>query len=195
MTAINTSMLASIAVLGLALSPVQAKDETPALPMGALAHAAQAMEQDSGGKVLEIRLVDEKGEPAFEAAVAQADTVIYLRVTSVSDTVTHISIRELPPWLQNAGLEAYLKSAALAKVPLVDAISKAEAEAKAPAIGAGIAKPLSGGNSVLAYYVEALKGSKRRLLAVDAKTGALIANPETLYENWTPVKLARRLAP
>jgi len=54
---------------------------------------------------------------------------------------------------------------------------------------------LGGTNAVLAYFVETIKGSKRHQLAVDATTGAMIANPESLYEPHTPVQLARRLAP
>ena len=63
--------------------------------------------------------------------------------------------------------------------------------AGAPAIGAGLAKPLSGANQVLAYNIELLKGGKRRLIAIDATSGAKIANPEALYESWTPVRLVR----
>jgi hypothetical protein len=72
---------------------------------------------------------------------------------------------------------------------------KAEARDNAPAIDAGIAKPLSGTNAVLAYFVETMKGSTRHESAVDATTGAFIANPDELYEAHTPVDLARRLAP
>ncbi|MDB6106172.1 MAG: hypothetical protein JWO52_6732, partial [Gammaproteobacteria bacterium] len=40
-----------------------------------------------------------------------------------------------------------------------------------------------------------MKGSTRHESAVDATTGAFIANPDELYEAHTPVDLARRLAP
>ena len=49
----------------------RAADTAPVVPMGALAHAARALEQDTNGKILEIRLTDEAGAPAFEAAIAQ----------------------------------------------------------------------------------------------------------------------------
>jgi hypothetical protein len=61
-------------------------------------------------------------------------------------------------------------------------------------VAAGIAKPLSAGNTVLAWFVETDKKNKRELLAIDAESGRPIANPEELYERRTPVKLARRLA-
>jgi hypothetical protein len=67
----------------------------------------------------------------------------------------------------------------------------AEERASAPAIGAGLAKPLSGTNAVLAYWVETIKDRDRERLAVDARSGAFIANPEALYVPYTPVKLAR----
>jgi uncharacterized membrane protein YkoI len=194
MTLAKTAAFASIAAMTVALTIAQVEQQE-VLPMGTLSSAIQAIEEESGGKLLEIRLMDEKGEPAFEAAVAQGDSIVYLRVASVGDVVTHISVRELPPWLQNYKMQAYMQSASRAKVPLAEAVLKAEAKAEAPAIGAGIAKPLGGSNAVLAYYVETLKGGKRQLLAVDAESGAMIANPEEVYEHWTPVRLARRLAP
>ncbi len=185
------------AVLGqlAAGAPASARDAEPVVEMGALAHATMALEDSSGGKVLEIRLADEKGEPVFEAALSKDGGVVYLRVAAVSDDVTQIKVTDLPPWLLNYHMEAYMESIDKAKVPLAQAILAAEKRAAAPAIGAGIAKPLSGTNAVLAYYVETIKGSKRDVLAVDAKTGAFIANPDALYEPFTPVKLARRLAP
>jgi hypothetical protein len=46
-------------------------------------------------------------------------------------------------------------------------------------------------NQVLAYDVELLKGEKREMIAIDATNGAKIANPEEIYERWTPVRLVR----
>ena len=56
------------------------------------------------------------------------------------------------------------------EVPLDAAIVKAEARDHAPAVDAGIAKPLSGTNAVLAYFVETIKGSKPQQSAIDATT-------------------------
>lgn len=183
------------ALVVLAASTARAEDLQDVLPVGALAHATEELERATSGQVLEIRLVDEKGNPAFEAAIARDDAVVYMRVVPVTDIITEISVSELPPWLLNYKMQAYMRSIERAKVPLVDAIVQVEKRARAPAIGAGIAKPLGGSNAVLAYYIETVKGRKRELLAVDAKTGAMIANPEAVYERWTPVKLLRRLAP
>jgi uncharacterized membrane protein YkoI len=161
----------------------------------ALAHAVMAMQETTGGKVIEVRLADEKGAPVFEAVLKKEDNLVYMRIESVSDDVTEIKVSNLPPWMLTYRLEAYMRSIDKAKVSLADAIVKAEEYAAAPAIGARIAKPLSGTNAVLAYYVETIKGEKRQLAAIDAENGAFISNPETLYEPRTPVKLVRRLAP
>jgi hypothetical protein len=187
-------VLAALSLLMLTPS-TPARDTEPVVPVGALAHAAKAIEPATGGKVLEIRVTDATGAPAFEAALAKDDAVLYMRIESVNDHVTEIKVRDLPPWLLNYHLEAYMHSIDKAQVPLADAIVKAEQRASGPAIDAGLAKPLSGTNAVLAYFVETMKGGKRQALAIDATSGAFIANPESLFEPHTPVTLVRRLAP
>jgi hypothetical protein len=191
----DVSRFAIIAIVAMSWARVQASEADLMLPMGALAHAADALERKTGGRVLEIRLVDEKGEAAFECAVVVGDAVVYMRVASVTDEVTEIAVKELPEWLLNYKLQSYMRSTEQAQVPLVEAIMKAENRARAAAIGAGVAKPLRGDNAVLAYYVETLRGKRRGLEAVDAETGRSIANPEAVYEHWTPVRILRRQAP
>jgi uncharacterized membrane protein YkoI len=184
---------ASVALLlgGLA----RAADTEPGIHYNSLSHAVQALEQQTGGKVMEVRLADEKGEPSFEAAIAKEDGVIYMRISTVAAAGTVIEVKDLPEWLLNWTMTAFMKSIYEANIPLAQAIAKAEQIAKAPAIGAGLAAPLSGTNAVLAYNIEVMKGGTRMRMAIDAKTGQQIANPDALYEPWTPVKLARRLAP
>jgi uncharacterized membrane protein YkoI len=194
----KVSKLATVlAILSLlALSPSSAaRDAGPVVPMGALAHAVGAIEGDIGGKVLEIRLENVAGPPGFEAALAKGDGVLYMHVGSVSDDVTQIEVRNLPPWLLDYHLEAYMRSIDKAEVPLTSAILRAEERSGGAAIGAGLAKPLGGTNAVLAYFVETIQDHRRESLAVDARTGAFIENPQSLYEARTPVDLARRLAP
>lgn len=188
-------VLAVLSPLALSPAAVAARASGADVPPRALAHATMALEKQTGGKVLEIRLADEKGAPNFEAAVKQNDAVVYMRIASPSNEVTEIAISELPQWMTDYKLQAYMRSIDKAKVPLSDAIVQVEEHFAAPAIGAGLARPLNGTNAVLAYYVETTKGDKRVLSAIDAQTGAFIANPESLYEPHTPVKLARRLAP
>jgi uncharacterized membrane protein YkoI len=162
--------------------------------MGALAHAASALETATGGKVLEIRLANTAGEPAFEAAILRDPDVLYMRIQAPDEHVTQIDVSDLPPWLIDFHLEAYGRTASKARVPLDEAIVSAEARALAPAVDAGIAKPIGGTNAVPAYFVQTAKGGRQQLLAVDAQTGAFIANPDELYAAHKPVDLARRLA-
>jgi uncharacterized membrane protein YkoI len=192
----KTAHFLVVALLSFGLiSLTRGRDAEPVVPLGALAHAASVLEKDTGAKILEIRLADETGEPAFEAALTKDGTVAYMRIASPSDDVTEIEVNHLPHWLQNYQLDAYRRSVSKAQVPIDAAITKAEQSDRAPAIDAGVAKPLGGTNAVLAYFVETIKGSRRNQLAVDATTGAMIANPQSLYEAHTPVELARRLAP
>jgi hypothetical protein len=156
-----------------------------------LTKAVSALEGSTGGKVLEIRFVDEKGHERFESVVAKADEVIYMAVNPVNEDVTKIAVKEVPAWMLDWKMTAYVRSIEKATVPLTKAIADAEAMARAPAVGAGLAKPLTGTNQVLAYNVELLAHGKRTRIAIDATTGAKIANPDQLYEPWTPVKLLR----
>ena len=156
-----------------------------------LTKAVGALEASTGGKVLEIRFVDEAGHERFESVVAKPDAIIYMAVNPVTEDATEIAIKKLPVWMLNWKLTEYVRSIEKANVPLTKAIADAEALARAPAIGAGLAKPLSGTNQVLAYNIELLADGKRKRIAIDASTGAKIANPEALYEPWTPVKLLR----
>ena len=192
------SMLFAAACLQLLAFSIQAADAESqhVVPKGALAHATRALEDSGAGKVLEIRLADKTGDPVFEAALkkSEGDGVVYMRVTMPDEEIADIKVSELPPWMVDYHLDAYMRSVDKAKVPLANAIERAEKRADAPAVAAGVARPLTGGNTVLAWFVEALKGKKRELLAIDAEYGAPIANPEELYERRTPVDLARRLA-
>lgn len=162
------------------------------IPRGSLTKAVGALEDSTGGKVLEIRFVDEVGHEHFESVVARPNEVIYMAVNPVNEDVIKIAIKELPVWMLNWKLTQYVRSIEKANVPLTKAVADAESLAQAPAIGAGLAKPLTGTNQVLAYNIELrLADGKRKRVAIDATSGAKIANPEELYEPWTPVKLLR----
>jgi len=195
MSAAPRVVLAAVLLPAFTFNAAAAEDE-PVVPMGTLAHAARALEDSTRGKILEIRLSDEPGDPTFEAAVKKPDGngLVYMKIVSPTDEISAIKVSELAPWMVSYPLEAYMRSVDKAKVPLDKAITQAEKRADAPAVAAGVAKPLSGGNTVLAWFVETDKGKKHELLAIDAEYGAAISNPEALYERRTPVKLARRLA-
>lgn len=164
---------------------------SPAVTKTSLTAAIAALEQGTGAKVLEIRLADDKGRERFESVVAKGDEIMYLSVNTETEGFTKIEVKELPPWMLSWKMSDYVRSVEQAKIPLADAVSAAESFGNAPAIGAGLAKPLSGTNEVLAYNIELMKDRRRENIAIDATTGAKIANPEELYEPWSPVKLVR----
>lgn len=158
----------------------------------ALAEAVQALEDETGGKVLEIRFArDADEEASFEAVLAADDELVYTRA-SATGLVEVLEIAELPPWMAGKTLTAYMKSIAKAEVPLTAAIVQAEKAEDASAIAAGLANPLSATTAVLAYNVELIRGDRPVRVAIDAQTGRRIANPEALYETWTPTELVRR---
>jgi uncharacterized membrane protein YkoI len=123
----------------------------------------------------------------------QGDDLLYIAISSPAQDITEVEVKDLPAWATKSAwiINAYVRSIMKAKIPLDSAVDKAEKMSNAAAIGAGLAKPLTADNMVLAYYVELEKKGKRERIAIDATNGAKIANPEALYEPWTPVKLLR----
>jgi uncharacterized membrane protein YkoI len=185
--------LAALALVVLAVGAAISQQREPGVSDDSLSHAVQVLERKTGGKVLEVRLSDEPGDPSFAAVIVQGDDLLYMHVAAVSDAVTSIEIKQLPEWMVDRKLTAYMKSIRQAQVPLARAITIGERMANKPAIGAGLAAPLSGSNAVLAYNVEVMKAGERKRIAINAITGAPIANPDELYVEWTPVKLVRRM--
>ena len=185
--------LAALALVVSAVGAAISQQREPGVSDDSLSHAVQVLERKTGGKVLEVRLSDEPGDPSFDAVIVRGDDLLYMHVAAVSDAVTSIEIKQLPEWMVDRKLTAYMKSIRQAQVPLARAITIGERMANKPAIGAGLAAPLSGSNAVLAYNVEVMKAGERERIAIDAVTGAPIANPDELYVEWTPVKLVRRM--
>ena len=184
--------LATLASVVLVVGAAISQQREPGVSDDSLGHAVQVLEKGTGGKVLEIRLSDQPGDPSFDAVIAKGDDLLYMHI-ALNDSVTSIEIKQLPEWMVGRRLTAYMNGIRQAQVPLPQAIAIAERTANMPAIGAGLAAPLSGSNAVLAYNVEVMKAGKRDRIAIDAITGAPIANPDELYVTWTPVKLVRRL--
>lgn len=153
----------------------------------ALPRAIRAAEAYGGGRVLEIRFrVRQGGVAGFDAVLAKGTEFSRLRVDLPSYAVAVIQETDIPAWMANWVLKADAASLAKAKLPLVDAVAKAEAVAGAPAGAAGVAKPLTGGNAVLAYNVAVLTGGRPQRVVIDAVTGEQIADPDPLVEGWSP---------
>jgi uncharacterized membrane protein YkoI len=184
--------LAALALVVLTVGAALSQQREPGVSDDSLRHAVQVLERKTGGKVLEVRLSDQAGDPSFDAVIAKGDDLLYMHI-ALSDSITSMEMAQLPEWMVGRELMGYMKSVRQAQLPLAEAISLAERMANKPAIGAGLAAPLSGTNAVLAYNVEVMKAGKRDRIAIDAVTGAPIANPDELYVAWTPVKLVRRM--
>ncbi|MDB5466552.1 MAG: hypothetical protein JWQ46_1314 [Phenylobacterium sp.] len=148
--------------------------------------AIAAAEKLGGGRVLEIRFRVRNGVPGFDAVVAQNGAFSHLRFDIPSNVTAVIAEAEVPAWMAGWVLKADAKSLQKAKLRLVDAVLKAEEMTDAPAVDAGIAAPLSGGNSVLAYNIEVIRGNRPERVVIDAVTGLRIADPQPLLEGWTP---------
>jgi hypothetical protein len=191
MKALTLANLISAALILSVSQPAMSRGTDPGLHEGSLRQAV--LEHGTGGKVLEIRLSDEPGEISFDVVIAKGKDLLDMHVAGVNDTATSIDIAQLPAWMVGRKLTGYMSSIHMAKLPLANAIGMAERKAKEPAVGAALAKPLSGSNAVLAYNVEVMRGQKREQIALNAITAAPIANPDPPYEEWSPVKLARRL--
>jgi len=156
-----------------------------------LEHALHVIERSTGGRVLEIRLLHRHG-PGFEAVVAKNHELINVRVHDVSDEVTRIAVTETPRWMLDWRLKADMASVREEKLSPAQAISRAEKDTGAPAVDVSIAKPLSGHDGVLAYDVEVVKDGMPERVAIDARTGQLIADPQAVLGPWTPERLAQQ---
>ena len=155
-----------------------------------LTDAVQSIESATGGKVLEVRV--RRHGPGFAAVVTKGNQLANIKVHPVNGQVTKMSVDEVPQWMHDWKLRADAQDIHKARVSVSDAIRTAEQAQQAPAVDAGLAKPLSPSNDVLAYNIEVLKDGEPRRVAVDAKTGELIANPDEVLTPWTPERLAEK---
>lgn len=147
-----------------------------------LPRTIQRIEATTGGRVLEIRYSDRDGMPGFRAAVAKNGGVTFLRVAMQNGSSVEMTEASVPDWMLKWKARADVAAALQASVPLTDAIRTAEqANGGAPAVAAGIASSASNTTSdVQAYNVLTLRDGEVRRIAVDDKTGQVIANPRAL---------------
>ncbi len=146
-----------------------------------------------GGRVLEIRFHQSAdGGPHYDAVVAHGDQIS--RVTAglrPEDQVVTFSEQVMPTWMSGFALKADQRSLRQAKIPLASAVAMADQMLGGSAVDAGIAKPLGGDNSVLAYNIEVIKNGVPIRVAIDAVTGQQIADPDTVLGAWTPERSFR----
>jgi uncharacterized membrane protein YkoI len=156
-----------------------------------LARAVQAVEQATGGRVLEVRLLHQNG-PGFQAVVIKNKQLTNVKVNSSNGNVTTIAATETPQWMLDWRLKSEAHEIGHAHVTPQQAVRSVEQAAGAPAIDVALARPLSGGNDVLAYNVEVVKDGMPQRVAIDANTGQIIADPQTVLGPWTPERLAEQ---
>jgi len=187
---ISVALLMLLAVSSAATSRA-ASTATPLWEVkpGALAHALHVIEASTGGKVLEIRLLREN-EVGFAAVVAMGPELVHVRVSALNDNVTRVSVSDTPQWMLDARLKAEMHDIAETRIGPEEAIRSAEQSAQGAAVDAAIARPITPRNQLLAYNVEVLRDGRAERVAVDARTGELISNPDAVLEPWTPDRLA-----
>jgi uncharacterized membrane protein YkoI len=150
-----------------------------------LSNAINAIQQQTGGKVLEIRFEDWGGRGIYSAVVETNGGLTRARVDAQTDKAV-TSDRPMPQWMNSWEARADVRSLNKATVPLAQAIKTAEQAANGgAAIDAGLAKPLTAANDVLAYNIEVVRAGHPMRVAVDAKTDQVIADPNML-DTWTP---------
>jgi hypothetical protein len=194
---LNTAaaMLAAAGLAGAASAAfAQADGPNPwaAVGDGSLANAITTIEGATGGRVLEIRFRMAGGDPRYDAIVASGPNIERVSVgVHPGDQVIQINERDLPTWMAGHQLRSDQRSIRQAKVPLAEAVVMAHRMVGGPAVDAGLASPLSSDNLVMAYNIEVIKDGDPVRVAIDAQTGAPIANPDALYQPWSPERSFR----
>jgi uncharacterized membrane protein YkoI len=149
-----------------------------------LANAIKAVEQQTGGKVLEIRFENRNGRGVYNAVVSANGALTHARVDAKSDEILKFE-GSTPDWMLNWQARADVRSLNKTTVPLPKAVQTAEQFGVGTAIDASLAKPLTPENAVLAYNVEVVRDGHPVRVAVDANTDQVIADPNML-ETWAP---------
>jgi uncharacterized membrane protein YkoI len=187
--ALGTALAVAPGQLGWRSFSVAAQTPNPwaSVDRTGLANAIAAIEQATGGKVLEIRFQALKGVIGYDAVVAKNGAISHVHIAAALPRKTVvIAEHDRPAWMVNWILKADMKSIQKAKVSLTDAVLSAEKIAGAPAVDAGLAKPLTADNAVLAYNIEVIKDGQPQRIVLDAETGSRIENPDSLLDTWSP---------
>jgi uncharacterized membrane protein YkoI len=144
-----------------------------------LTGAIDAVQQSTGGKVVEIRFAQQNGKPGYHTVVAQNGQVQFGRIEPPSKNVTELTTR--PDWMLKWGQKTDVQLATKAKVSLSQAVHTAESQIGAPALAAGMARSASDPNSdVHAYNVLLDNNGSIERVAVDSATGEMISDPGQL---------------
>jgi hypothetical protein len=144
--------------------------------------AVSNIESLAGGRVAAIAFNNVAGTPGYGAILTQGPNVRFMRLDNPTGKAVEISQASTPTWMLNWKTQKRAAAVEAARVPLADAIRTAEASQQgAPAVVAGIARSAANPNSdVHAYMVGLLRNGDLHPVAVDSKSGMVIANPSAL---------------
>jgi hypothetical protein len=148
----------------------------------ALPAAISAIENASGGQVVEIRYNNVAGVPGYDVVVAKGSQINFQRYAKPSEGLITLTDKTEPAWMLKWPAREDVSLVRNAKVKLPDAVRTAEAaRGNAPAVAAGMARSAAGADTaVKAYNVAILKDGAQRRVAVDSETGEVIADPRML---------------
>lgn len=141
--------------------------------------------QRNGGRVLEARY-DGRHGPSWTLAVERGPRVEFIQMSRPEAGAVAISSSTEPTWMLGWRGRKDADVVRHAKIGLAQAVRRAEADDNgAPAVAAGIAVSASNARTTIpAYNVLLLEpGDHIKRVAVDARTGLPIADPQALA-NW-----------
>jgi hypothetical protein len=147
-----------------------------------LPDAVSQIESMNVGRVAAIAYNNVAGVPGYGVIVVQGSDVKFMRLEKPRGEAVEISQASVPTWMMNWRNQKRAAVVQTARVSLADAIRTAEASQNgAPAVVAGIARSASNPSSdVHAFMVGLLINGALHPVAVDSKTGSVIANPSAL---------------
>jgi uncharacterized membrane protein YkoI len=146
-----------------------------------LVNAIQAIEQTTGGKVLDIRFSNANGVPAYHAVVLKGTQVQFFKFESPSKHIVELDASAKPVWMLSWQGKADVHFAKTATVSLTSAIRTAQQKRNAPAAAAGVARSASNPDSdVHAYTVLVDDGGRVRSISIDSSNGEVIEDPSAL---------------
>jgi len=148
----------------------------------ALPRAIHASEQN-GARVMEIRFNNRTGSPGYDVVMERGAAISFVRVGEPAAGVVTVASDTEPRWMLGWRGRKEARAVARAKVDLAQAVRTAErANHDAPAVAAGVASAVGAATATVpAYNVLLLTGDgQTRRVAVDARTGLIIADPAAL---------------
>ena len=164
-----------IAVLcaALAIAPfgAMADDEITALGKAKLSisGAVTATEKSTGGKVMEIKLDEEKGAPIFEAAVLSGGKVKHYKIDAATSTGMPVESKSLMDKIDMEG-KAEQDAIMQAKTSLNDAIAAVEKDTGGKAVQASVEVE----DKKSEYHIEVVANGKEVKKKVDTASGKII---------------------